>query len=151
MRPFTFRLANVLTIWQRREDAALAILLRQQAATGAARTRALDAEAACVAAAAEAVAAVATPDVMGDPGWHRNWILYLSAERDRARQDVTRCVALEVTSRTAWQQARRDRRVLERLRERAQRRFQAGARRDEMKQMDELAGRGAMFKEGLRW
>jgi flagellar export protein FliJ len=140
MRPFKFRLVSVLTLWQRREDAALADLLRNQAATrdadlrlsGLVETRADAARRTHV-----AVAGARLPD---DPAWHRNWIVHLSMAIEAARDDLNRCEALERTARVVWQGAQRDRRMLERLRDRAWRRHQSEARRNEMKVMDELAG-----------
>lgn len=140
MRPFTFRLASVLTLWQRREDAALANVLRNQAAThdadlrlsGLVETRADAARHTHV-----AVVGAHPPD---DPAWHRNWIVHLSMAIEAARDDLRRCEALEHAARLAWQRTQRDRRVLERLRDRAWRRHQSEARRVEMKVMDELAG-----------
>jgi flagellar export protein FliJ len=140
VRPFRFRLAAVLTIWQRREEAARAIVLREQAATARARAH-------VAAVVAQREAARATPDVASgrdagphDPTWHRNWITHLTAQLAAAHDAVVQCVDAEAAARTTWQQTRRDRRVMERLRERASQRYAVAARRDEMKQMDELAG-----------
>lgn len=140
MRPFRFRLASVLTLWQRREDAALANLLRNQAATRDAQLRLSSLVEARADAARRTHVAVAGTHAPDDPAWHRNWIVHLSLAIEAARDDLGRCEALEQTARTAWQRARRDRRVLERLRDRALRRHQVETRRDEMKVMDELAG-----------
>jgi len=140
MRPFRFRLAAVLTIWQRREEAARTILLREQAATVRAQAH-VDAVVAQREAARSAPAVMAARDAgLHDPTWHRNWITHLTAQLAAARDAVVQCTAAEAQARTTWQQARRDVRVMERLRERAVQRHAVATRRDEMKQMDELAG-----------
>lgn len=151
MKPFAFRLASVLTIWQRREDAALANLQRQQAATAKARHRVTMLETQRQEARATGAAAAGVADAHLDPAWHRNWITHITMKLEAARDAATQCAANEVAARTVWQKARRDRRVIERLRERALRRHAHDARRDEMKVMDELAVQGAFRKEGLTW
>jgi flagellar export protein FliJ len=138
--PFRFRLASVLTVWQHREDAALADLHRNQAATHAARRRLTQLNETRAAAASPVALTPRNEVVPHDPAWHRNWIVHLSMAIEAARDNVRRCEALEVTARLAWQRAQRDRRVLERLRDRARQRHETEARRDEMKVMDELAG-----------
>lgn len=70
---------------------------------------------------------------------------------EAAREDAARCAAAEAKARLAWHNARRDMRVMERLRERAHRRYQQDARRDERTQMDERAVMGAFRKGGLTW
>ena len=151
MQPFTFRLESVLTIWQRREDVALANLQRQQAASETARRRVTALDQQRKAAGLVPPPSPAAVDTLLDPAWHRNWITHLTMKLEAARDEVTRCVANEAAARAVWQKARRDRRVIERLRERALRRHAQDARRDEMKRMDELAMQGAFRKEGLTW
>ena len=71
--------------------------------------------------------------------WHRNWI-YRSAEAvDRLARDVTvRAKAVHEAERI-WREARQRHRALERMRERAWRRFQDAQQRLELKRIDELA------------
>jgi flagellar export protein FliJ len=151
MKPFAFRLESVLTIWRRREEAALTFLQQQQAATAAAHQRitVLDARRSDARAALASVSG-GVPSI-DDPAWHRNWITRMTMALEAARADAARCVANEAAARAAWQKARRDMRVMERLRERAHRRYTQEARRDERKQMDELAVVGAFRKGGLTW
>ncbi len=151
MKPFAFRLASVLAIWQRREDAALANLQRQQAATAAARHRVTTLETQRQQARVAGAMPPAAADAHLDPAWHRNWITHITMRLEAARDEATRCAASEEAARTVWQKARRDRRVIERLRERALRRHAQDTRRDEMKVMDELAVQGAFRKGGLTW
>jgi flagellar export protein FliJ len=151
MQPFTFRLESVLTIWKRREDAALANLQRQQATTATARRRVTTLEEHRHAARISGAAPSTVADPQVDPAWHRNWIAHITMTLEAARDEVRRCAANEEAARLVWQKARRDRRVIERLRERALRRHAHDARRDEMKVMDELAVQGAFRKEGLTW
>ncbi len=151
MKPFVFRLESVLTIWQRREDAALANLQRQQAATATARQRVTTLEHQRQTARETWASPSSIGDTTLDPTWHRNWITHITMKLDAARDEATRCAANEEAARTVWQTARRDRRVIERLRERALRRHAHDTRRDEMKVMDELAVQGAFRKEGLTW
>ncbi|MCC7185376.1 MAG: flagellar export protein FliJ [Acidobacteria bacterium] len=151
MKPFVFRLESVLTIWQRREDAALANLQRQQAATATAQRRVTTFEEQRRAARMKVAEGPGAGDPHVDPAWHRNWITHITMKLEAARDEVIRCVANEEAARGVWQKARRDRRVIERLRERALRRHAHDTRRDEMKVMDELAVQGAFRKEGLTW
>lgn len=151
MKPFTFRLESVLIVWKRREETALTFLQRQQAATVAARHRvtALDAQRTRARTAWSSVCA--GRQAVDDPAWHQNWITHITMALEAARMDVVRCATHEAEARAAWHKARRDMRVMERLRERAQRRHAQQARRDERKQMDELAVLGAFRKEGFTW
>ena len=71
--------------------------------------------------------------------WHRNWIVRLGVSVDERRRELE-ARALDVRAADlAWRDARRRRLALERLRERAFRRFQYEEHRAEMKAMDELA------------
>jgi flagellar export protein FliJ len=150
-RPFRFRLAGVLTIWQRREDAALATFRREQAATVAAQARVRELDAQYLDARSATASASADTSRHHDPAWHQNWIISLAQHLDEARAHVARCIVQETAARSAWQRTRRDRRVIERLRDRAQRRHREAVRQDEMKAMDERAIQGAFRREGLTW
>jgi flagellar export protein FliJ len=71
--------------------------------------------------------------------WHRNWITRLSARVDQARTEIeTRAAAVRDADQT-WRDARRRRLALERMRERAWRRFQQEQQRQELKLINELA------------
>jgi flagellar export protein FliJ len=140
MSAFRFRLAGVLAIWQRREDRALTVLQGEIAECAVARAdierllRARDE------ARSGAMAAIADRRGGHDPAWHRNWITRLARQLDAAQQQLAKCEAREASARAAWQRARRDRRVIERLRDRAGRRHEVDERRRELIEMDERAG-----------
>lgn len=151
MKPFTFRLESVLKIWTRREETALTFLQRQRAATAAARHQiTVLEEQRTEARTALALVSAGRPSV-DDPTWHRNWITRMTMALEAAQVEAAQCAAHEAEAQVAWQKARRDMRVMERLRERAHRRHVQDVRRDERKQMDELAVMGAFRKEGLTW
>lgn len=149
MRPFAFRLATVLMLWQRREDAALVELHRQQAVHRVAVSHLDGLHEARAQASREARAGSQPATAPHDPAWHRNWIKHLSLAIDGARVELARCAGNERVAQIAWQRARRDRRVLERLRDRAFRRHQIDMRRHETKLLDELAG--LRPRKGLTW
>ena len=140
MRPFAFRLATILALWQQREDAALKELHRKQVAHRAALARVADLRDARAHASRDMYARTPRSSEPHDPSWHRNWIKHLSLAIDDALADAGRRAADERAAQLAWQRARRDRRVLDRLRDRAHRRHQVEMRREEMKLFDELAG-----------
>lgn len=149
MRPFRFRLASVLTVWRRREDAALANLQRQRAAVQAAEHRLALAIEAKREAHATAAQALVTDRDHTDPAWHRNWIVELSARIQVARDALASCLDAERAALRTWQMARRDVRVLERLEERARGRYQVEATRADLRQMDALAALRA--PKGQAW
>jgi flagellar export protein FliJ len=150
--PFRFRLASVLTVWRRREDAALGNLQRQRAVVQAAEARVTAAIAAREAAqreAAGALCAASSASVAGDPAWHRNWIVELSARIAIAREARATALEQERAALRAWQTARRDVRVLERLEDRARARHQVETTRADLRQMDALAALRA--PKGQAW
>jgi flagellar export protein FliJ len=146
--PFRFRLAAVLSVWQKREEAAFAIFQRESAAVAAAKAD-VDARLAARAEAQRAASAAwHEPGGMAESAWHRNWITHLTVEVDAARGRVARCEARERDARAVWQRARRDRRVMERLRDRAQARHAAETRRVELVEMNERAGLMDLARRG---
>ena len=71
--------------------------------------------------------------------WHRNWISHAAEAVNRLARDVTvRAKAVHEAERI-WREARQRHRALERMRERAWRRFQDEEQRRELKRIDELA------------
>lgn len=147
MGPFRFRLAGVLTIWQRREDRALTVLQREIAEVAVARAHVEGLLRARDDARAGSIAALSDRRGGHDPAWHRNWISHLARQLDAAQHRVVKCEARETSARAAWQRARRDRRVIERLRDRAGRRHAVDSRRRELIEMDERAGLRAQKEE----
>jgi flagellar FliJ protein len=138
MARFTFRLQVALDLRRRQEDEA-------RTALAAAEMRKRDAERERdVAAAALEGAMSRAREADGRSGplterlWYRNWILAQRREVDRRQRGVD-AAADEVRQATARaQQAYRKRRMLEKLRERSVRGFDAAERRDEQKAIDDL-------------
>lgn len=140
MRPFTFRPAAVLELRRRQEDAARDVLAKahaERARAEAGLAAALDA----VTRAREAFRVdLQAPGAIARVGWHRSWIERLLRDVDARRRVAA--IAAEVVERAsaAVRDAMQRRRVLERLRDRAWRRYQVESRRAELQEMDRLAG-----------
>ncbi|MCC7010573.1 MAG: flagellar export protein FliJ [Acidobacteria bacterium] len=137
----TFRFRAAAALERRREDEtqALADLARVQARFHEASTS-VEAE---VARRARAEADAAVVQRRGCDAetllWHRNWILRLASAVERLRQERDACAADVERARAAWMEARRRRLALERMKERAWRRFQLAEQRQTAKELDELA------------
>lgn len=138
-KTFVFRGARVLEWRKRQVDAARLAVLRAQESAREADARVTDAEARSERAAADLRQELKTPVGADTIVRHRNWI-----EREQAQ--VASCRRARDEARLAvnaaanvLQQAMRDMKIMERLRERAQTRHDAEARREEMKVLDELA------------
>lgn len=71
--------------------------------------------------------------------WHRAWIARLGDAVDTCRREVETRAQDVRQAEAAWREARRKRLALERMRERAWRRFQQAQLHEEMKVIDELA------------
>jgi flagellar export protein FliJ len=71
--------------------------------------------------------------------WHRNWIVRLASDIEARAHDVESRARECEAARDAWQEARRRRLALERLRERAVRAFERDLAREERNALDELA------------
>lgn len=140
MKAFRFRPETVLRLRRRARDAAHVELGRAQRAKADADTelaRSVD---------AMTTAAAAFRDVMASGGEgetferYRTWMVGLRTAVDGHRVQVDRhqqvVDARAAVLKTAHQQVR----VVERLRERAERRYDDEARRQALKAMDELAG-----------
>lgn len=139
MAVFRFRAAAALAWRLRLEEAAAAHLARAEAALRAAID---DRDAASAAlAAARTVAADRTRDGIDGAtlGWHRNWIVSRAAAMTAREADVAARTADVTAARAAWHDARRRRLALERVRDRALRRFRQEQDRIEMKMLDEMA------------
>jgi len=144
MPPFTFRLAGVLAIWQRREESTLALLQWESTKTFESRAAKARLDKTRADARLEADRALADAGVGHDPAWHRNWIVRLAVDIEAARERVVLGEIREDKARAVWQRARRDRRVIERLQDRARDRHAVEARQSETRELDELAGRQVM-------
>jgi len=139
MAIFRFRAAAALDVRRRQEDDALAECTRKD---GLKR----EADARCAAigtqrqeAARALMAAVEQGQDSSMQGWHRNWITGLSAAAQVAARDAAQAAEAVGQARRVWQEARKKRLVLERLRDRAWRRFRHEETRREQLVIDELA------------
>ena len=139
MREFRFRAAAALELRRQQENAAGAALAQAEA-------RFHEAEAVLQAAIAKRQTAQAVESETTRRGtdsatleWHRNWIVRLATDVRRLRQESAVHAAALRAAETAWRDARRRRLALERLKDRAWRRFQQEQHRQELKVIDELA------------
>jgi flagellar export protein FliJ len=71
--------------------------------------------------------------------WHRNWIARLSNDLTDRRRLVARLADAVRQAEQRWREARQRRLALERMRDRALRRFKQEQLRQELKVIDELA------------
>ena len=139
MSPFKFRAAAVLTLRRRTHEAAQAELVRRQQERATAVVRLREAERDMRVAEAEYDAQLRTGGVAADLARHRNWILRFTRDRDACRQTVeahtVRVEAAQGAERRAYQEVR----IVERLRDRLERRHAVLVRRAEALAMDQLA------------
>ena len=138
-KTFAFRAARVLDWRKRQVDAARLAVMRAQESAREAEARVTDAEARTARAAADLRQVLAAPVGTDTIVRHRNWIEREQAHavgcrraRDEARLTVNAALVV-------LQQAMRDMKMMERLRERALARHDAAARRNEMNALNELA------------
>jgi flagellar export protein FliJ len=139
MAVFRFRAAAALELRRREERAASGVLSRAEA-----RFHELQAETDRLAARRAEAHAGHDACLRGgtDSGrllWHRTWIDQLTASAGRLARQVDKQTGVVAEGRRAWFEARRKRRALERLQERALRRFREAEALDERKAIDELA------------
>lgn len=139
MADFRFRAAAALELRRQQETAA---------ATALARAEGLFREAQAVLARADEARATAqdaqrTTERRGTDiatlEWHRNWIVRLTLTVETVRREVEARAAVVRQAEQGWREARRKRLALERMRERAWRRYQLEQQRQELKVIDELA------------
>jgi flagellar export protein FliJ len=71
--------------------------------------------------------------------WHRNWIIRLSNDLAERHRRVSELADVVRQAEERWRQARQRRLALERMHERALRRFKQDQLRQELKVIDELA------------
>lgn len=139
MAQFRFRAAAALDLRRRQEQDAEAALrrieaeLHQQQAlleqTRASRSNAQHAELTFAREGTDAATLV----------WHRTWIQELAAKADRLVQTVHETRKTEAVAKRVWYDARRKRRVIEKMRERAWERFRHEEARQERLELDEFA------------
>ena len=139
MRSFRFRGARILE-WRRvQADAAHVAFVRATESVREAAARVSDAEAAVDRAAGELRATLAAPADVGTLMRYRNWIgrQRLHAGACRAQHQERRGLADQAAD--VLQLASRHVKVMERLRDRAWRRYLEAERLQEMKELDQLA------------
>ena len=139
MKAFRFRAETLLTLRKRQEDAARTDLLRAQAVASEAAAEMDRAWGKSREAAAGYCAAMREGLETATIERHRNWIVYLQGAahaRQRTHDDRQADVAKAVR---IVQEAHRQVRMLERLRDRAERRYAAAVRLEESKEMDQFA------------
>jgi flagellar export protein FliJ len=136
---FRFRGAAALEIAERQEQAAEGLLARAEADLSAARVRwettrirLRDAGSALTSTARSGAASHVL-------AWHRNWMTGLAVAADARGKEAEQLSVAVRRARLAWQTARRRRLTLERLRERALRRYSSAEQRREVKELEELA------------
>lgn len=139
MRPFQFRAQPALDLRRKQEDDARRALADAQAAHESAQARAVAADLKLRVAADELVAAQRTGTESWRIDWHQSWMTRLRLEAD-ASQRATAISAATVERATASVVAAfQRRRTLERLRDRARRRYDAEAERQHQRDMNAFA------------
>lgn len=139
MSTFRFRARAALELRQKQEDAAAIARSTAIAALSEARTRSDDAHEARRRAQVTQMDRQRHGTDVSAIDWHRNWITRLTALAEQLKAEIdARALALQHAER-AWREARRRRLTLERMRERAFRRFQHDQQRRELAVINELA------------
>lgn len=136
MASFRFRAQAVLDLRRSQDEEAQRSLARADAGVRQASAR-LERATDEVAKAIAAAPAGSRPDVTL-MAWHRNWIVGRQHHAATRRDELEEQRRQAVLAAQAAQQARRRLRSLERLRERALRRFLASERRRQQKELDAL-------------
>jgi flagellar export protein FliJ len=139
MSNFRFRAAAALELRQKQEDAAAIARSTAIAALSEARERWEQADRGRRDAQALQMDRQRHGTDVAAIDWHRNWITRLTALGEQLKTAIdARALALQQADR-AWRDARRRRLTLERMRERALRRFQHEQQRRELAVINELA------------
>lgn len=139
MRRFHFRAHTVLTLRQREEEAARTALTRARALVERAHARVAGARNAVsdAAGAFDAAAEAGSPNSLLE--WHRSWIARLRADVQQALLAAAAADQASGAAAVLLSRAMQKRRVLERLRDRAWRRYLVARDRAEAVEMDHLA------------
>ncbi|HVW03696.1 MAG TPA: flagellar export protein FliJ [Vicinamibacterales bacterium] len=139
MAEFRFRAAAALELRKQQETAASTALARAEALFREAELRVQHAMRDRQAAQETQRSAERRGTDAGTIEWHRNWIVRLTAAVDALARDVDAQSRAVKQAEQHWRDARRRRLTLERMRERAWRRYQQEQQRQELKVIDELA------------
>ena len=140
MRPFRFRPQPALDLRIRQRDAAEEALAAARAALREAEAAVRAAEDAMQAAQTRAREAFATAAGLGGAAWHWNWIERLRRDVARATEALDVRRSEEARAAEIAREARRQVKVLERLKARRRRAWRLEAGRAEQRMIDELAG-----------
>lgn len=140
MRPFRFRPQPVLDLRIRRRDAAEEALAAARAATRDAEATVRAAEEALRNAQARARDALTTAGGLTSAAWHWNWIERLRRDVAGAKDALDVRRQEEARAAEIAREARRQVKVLERLKARRRRAWRLEAGRAEQRMIDELAG-----------
>jgi flagellar export protein FliJ len=139
MRPFQFRAQAALDLRRKQEDEARRALADAQTAHEAAQARAVAADLGARNAADEFVSAQRKGTEAWRLGWHQSWITKLRLEADACQRATAISAATVERATASVVSAYQRRRTLERLRERARRRYETEAARQHSREMNDLA------------
>ena len=139
MSEFRFRAAAALDLRRRQETDAATALARAEAELQGARQQAAAADVRRREAQAELSARERGGTDVGTLMWHRNWIVRLSHDLADRQRHVAACGDGVGRAEQRWRQARQRRLALERMQDRALRRFRQEQLKQELKVIDELA------------
>jgi flagellar export protein FliJ len=140
MRPFAFRPQPALDLRIRQQEEAEQALARARAETLAAGESLRAADAAVVSALAAQDAALRTAASLERAQWHRNWMVGLERNVARARAVLEERRIEERRAAELAREARKQVKVLERLKARKAAVWALEARRADQKAIDQLAG-----------
>jgi len=139
MRPFRFRALAALELRRKQEDEARVALGEAERVLRAAEAQWQSA----LAASSQAGEQLSLAQTHGATGalisWHRSWILSCRLVADQRRARVADATVAVEKQMQVVRDAHRKRRTLERLRDRAWRKYQVDAGREELRDMNGLA------------
>jgi flagellar export protein FliJ len=140
MRPFRFRAQAALDLRISQEDQALKALALAQASAERARMRA-DAAIGGVSEADRQFQLAQQDGANGWLiGWHRSWIAKQRLEVDARKREAAVSAVIVERAATSVRDTHRQRRTLERLRDRSRRAYELEAGRQDTREMNMLAG-----------
>jgi flagellar export protein FliJ len=139
MTDFRFRAAAALELRRKQETEAATALARAEAELRASEQLSAQAESARRVAQERLLSVERHGSDVATLIWHRNWIVKLSNDLTERRRQVSLLAEALRQAEQRWRQARQRRLALERMHERALRRFKQEQLRQELKVIDELA------------
>lgn len=139
MRPFRFRAEIVLELRRREEDAARQALARARSLVERAHQAVAHAREAVRDAGRALDAAAVSGSAHGTLEWHRSWIIRLRADVGRALGVAAEADRAAGAAAVALSRAMQKKRALERLRDRAWRKYCVARDRAHVQEMDQLA------------